>query len=68
MERGGISSELILEKKILKLNFIIIMKNRKNFRFLSGGRNGLPVEIRCSVLVSVCVRYTYLFESGTVTA
>ena len=68
MERGGISSELILEKKILKLNFIIIMKNYKNFRFLSGGRNGLPVKIRCSVLVSVCVWYTYLFESGTVMA
>ena len=40
VERGGISFELILEK-ILKLN-IIMMKNRKNFRVLSGCTNGLP--------------------------
>ena len=39
-ERGGISSELILENKILKLN--IMMKNHKIFRFLSGCTNGLP--------------------------
>ena len=37
-ERGGISLELILEKKIFKLN-IIMMKNRKNFWVLSGCTN-----------------------------
>ena len=36
------SLELILEEKILKLNFIISMKNRKNFLFLSGCGKALP--------------------------
>ena len=36
----GSSFEQILEKKIL--NFIIIMKNRKNFRFSSGSGKALP--------------------------
>ena len=44
----------------------LMMKKCKNFRFLSGGRNGLPalswtqkfesrLEIGCSVLERVCV-------------
>ena len=35
--------ELILGMKILKLNLIIIQKNRKNFQFLSGCGKELPV-------------------------
>ena len=72
MEHGGISFEMILEKKILKLN-IIMMKNRKNFHFLSGCTSGLPaiswpqkrecrLEICCSVLVCVCVWHTRLIR------
>ena len=48
----------------------VMMKIRKKFLCLLGGRNGLPaltwnkkcegkLELRCSVLVSVCERYTH---------
>ena len=54
-EREGISSELILEKKILKLN--IMMKNSKNYWFaqmdfqrLAGPRN---VSVDLNVIGSV---------------
>ena len=59
MEHGGISFEMILEKKILKLN-IIMMKNRKNFhgfcraaqmdfQRLAGPRN-VSVDLKYDVL------------------
>ena len=49
MERGGISFELILEKKILRLNFVITMKTarisgfcraaERHFYSIAGPRN-----------------------------
>ena len=54
-------------------NYIFMIKNHKNFPFLDVCRIGLPalswtqkcecrLEIRCSVLVSVCIWYTRLSQ------
>ena len=60
MEHGEISSELKIEKKILKLNFIIIMKKCNNFRVLSGDRNGL------TTLSDYYYYYYYIFDEEPV--
>ena len=71
MEHRQISSEPMGEKKILKLNIILMMKKSQEFRVLSSGKTDFHrlarprkcecrFETRCSLLVSVCVAYTCL--------
>ena len=77
-DRGGISSELILEK-ILKLIVVIIMlKNRKklsifyqaaerHFQRLAGHIN-VSVDLKYDVCACECLCTAYPLESGEVTA
>ena len=53
------SLELILEKKILKLNFIIIMKNRKNSSFCWAAERHFQ-RLAEAINVSVDLKYDVL--------